>query len=85
MHEPLVAQVADGERLRRAAERHQREELLLVDVERERMLARDRNVVMLALFVDRCTSNVAGRAASVRTGRYISAGAFISCKDGKRR
>ena len=46
--QPLVAQVADGERFGRGAQRHQREELLLVDVERQRMLARDRHLARLA-------------------------------------
>ena len=39
-HQPLVAQVADGERLGRVAERHQRDQLRLVEVHRQRVLAR---------------------------------------------
>ena len=42
LDQPLVAQVADRERLGRMAERHQRDDLALVDVKRERMLAGDR-------------------------------------------
>ena len=69
VHEPLVAQVADGERFRRAAERHQREELLLVDVDRERMLAGDGTSRVSPFSSIDGTLKVAGRAASVRTGR----------------
>ena len=67
--EPLVAQIADGERLGRRAQRHQRDELVLVDVERQRMLARDRRVARRAGLVDRATVNVDGRAAFVSSGR----------------
>ena len=51
--EPLIAQPADRERFRCGAQRHQREELLLVDVERERMLAGDRRRARGAGLVDR--------------------------------
>ena len=42
LDQALVAQIADRQRLGRGAERHQRHDLALVDVERERMLAGDR-------------------------------------------
>jgi len=48
----LVAQVPDRERLGRGAKRHDGENLLLVDVERERMLAGDRRLARLAVLVD---------------------------------
>ena len=51
--QPLVAQVADRERFGRGAQRHQRQDLLLVDVERQRMLAGDRRVARGAGLVDR--------------------------------
>jgi hypothetical protein len=36
---PLIAQITDCERLGRGAERHQRDEPVLVDIQRQRMLA----------------------------------------------
>ncbi len=52
VEQPLVAQVAERQSLGRRAQRHQRDELVLVDVERERMLARDRRVANVAVLVD---------------------------------
>ena len=70
LDEPLVAQVADRERLGRRAERHQRHDLALVDVERQRMLAGDRRVARRAVSRRRAsTVKVDGRAASVSSGR----------------
>ena len=58
------------ERLGRGAQRHQRDELVLVDVERQRMLAGDRRVARVAGLVDGAsTANVDGRAAFVSSGR----------------
>jgi hypothetical protein len=42
-HQALVAQVAERKQLRRAAQRHQGDQLTLVDVDRERTLGRDVN------------------------------------------
>ena len=53
LEQPLVAQVPDRQRLGRGAQRHQRQDLALVDVERQRMLAGDRRVARRAVFVDR--------------------------------
>ena len=47
----LVAQIADRQRLGRMAERHQGDDLALVDVQRERMLAGDRGRHHLAALV----------------------------------
>jgi hypothetical protein len=52
LHEALIAQVPDRERLGRRAERHQRQDFLLVDVERERMLAGYGHVAHRAVLVD---------------------------------
>jgi hypothetical protein len=55
-HEALVAQEADGERLGRGAQRHQRDDFLLVDVEGEGMLAgygRGHYVAQLVARIDR--------------------------------
>ncbi|OPZ06056.1 MAG: hypothetical protein BWZ09_00658 [Alphaproteobacteria bacterium ADurb.BinA305] len=52
-HQALVAQPADGERLGGGAERHQGDDLALVDVEREWMLAGDRGRHRVAAFIDR--------------------------------
>ena len=48
----LVAQVAQRQVFRRAAQRHQRHQFALVEVERERMLAGHRRRHFLAAFVD---------------------------------
>ena len=62
--QPLVAQVADGERLGRLAEGHQRDDLALVDVERERMFAGDGGGHRFAALVDRL--DVEGERAARR-------------------
>jgi hypothetical protein len=52
-HQALVAQVAQREMLRRTAQRHQRHQFALVEVERERMLPRHRRRHFVAALVDR--------------------------------
>jgi len=51
-HEALVAQVAQHQPLGPRAQRHQRDELALVHIQRERPLGRDRRGAELAVFVD---------------------------------
>ena len=70
LKQPLVAQIADRERFGRRAERHQRDELVLVDIEGQRMLTPAIGVSRTAPVSSMaCTPNVDGRAAFVSTGR----------------
>ena len=52
LHEPLVAQVAEHQQLGRGAERHQRDELALVDEDRQRPLGGNRDAAPLAELVE---------------------------------
>ena len=47
----LVAQVANGERLGRRAQRHQRDEFMLVDIDRQRMLAGHRHCARFTMLI----------------------------------
>ena len=53
LHQTLIAQIPDCQVLRGGAERHQRENLVLVDVDGQRMLAGDRDCALLAVLIDR--------------------------------
>ena len=52
LEQPLVAQVTYRERLGRRAERHDGEQLVLVDIERQRVLAGDRGLARRSVLVD---------------------------------
>ena len=71
-HQPLVAQVAEHQRLRRLAEGHQGDEFAFVQVDRERMFARDRRADRFAAFVDRLDLEGGGtaRRSEFRQGEF---------------
>ena len=80
----LVAQVADRQRLRRGAQRHQGENLAFVDIERQRVLAGDGRDPLLAVFVER-GDVVCRRARGVRKQRAIEVVGrvqFYDCAEG---
>ena len=53
LHQSLIAQIPYRKRFRRLAQRHQRDDLPLVDIQGERMLASDRRGQHLAALVQR--------------------------------
>ena len=70
LDQPLIAQVSERERFGRGTERHQRQQLLLVDVERQRMLAGDRRIARRACLIH-CMHRERRRTRSVRQQRAI--------------
>ena len=82
----LVAQVADGQCFRRAAEGHQGDDLALVDVERQRMFAGDGGGNGLPVLVDGIDgegerARSLGEERSIHRERFYTRRKFrLSCK-----